>query len=243
MKKILLLLFLILIITCCLSQKKNNRATLITTLSDVKGTPITIEVEKGNQWSHETKFGIMTFSIIPQIAVWIEDNSGNYIDTLYVTKAFGRQKWFMSNNDPYVTFRTSSLPYWMNKRIKAGYRSPTKNNPLADSITSATPKGSFTLKSKIKSDLKEFVVLMELNRAFDVNEFFHDNEIRMTEGFIDGQPSIIYSAKVKLDGKEKSFKMNADGHGGEKGNDAGLYTDLKKITTAMEIIKSATIIF
>ena len=47
----------------------------------------------------------------------------------------------------------------MNKRIKAGLKSPTRNSPLADSETGATPKENFSIKTNIKSDLKKFRIL------------------------------------------------------------------------------------
>ncbi len=220
-----------------------NRETAIDTLSNIDGKKITVTVKRVKDFTHKQKIGILSLTIPPQIAIWLEDKQGNYIDTLFVTKSFGKQKWHFVKYDPDKPLRTSCLPYWMNKRLKAGLAIPTKNNPLTDAITSATPMGSFVLNSRIKKDLTDAVILAEFNKSFDPNEAFHISDTNMTLGKVNGQPSLVYSAQINLTDSGKPVQLTLIGHGGETGDDGTLYTNLAGLTTVLDIVDSITVQF
>ena len=234
-KKIFIPLFFILILLLVCSNK--NKQTVIKTNSKKTGKSITIKITKGDQWGFKQKFGISKLTIIPQIAIWIEDLDENLIDTLYVTKKFAKQKWAFAKYDPDKIMRAQSLPYWLNKYIGSGNMAPTKNNPLEDCVTAATPKGDFTLQSKIDNNISKFVIFSEINSSFDENENYSNNETEYN-----GQPSLIYSAIIDLSDNKKEYKMTIIGHGGEKGSDGNLYNDLSTITNAKDIIKNIIVI-
>jgi hypothetical protein len=221
-------------------SNKSGEKNLIITKENISGRSIEIVFKKGESWSEKIKFGVASFTITPQIAVWIEDKDGKYIDTLYVTRSFGKQRWGLYG-DENKTFRTSSLPYWMNKRLQAGLKSPTKKSPLADSETGATPKADFTIESKIKKEVSEFRILAEVNKSFDVNKNFHVDEKGYTDGVINGQPSVVYQADIDLIKPGSDYSMKLIGRGGENGEDGRLYNDLEKLTTAKNILKSITV--
>jgi len=125
----------------------------------------------------------------PQIAVWTEDLKGNYIETLYVTKATakgifagGRTKDNFKSLDKESADiddgyrRVNALPIWSHKRGKVyedGNYAPTFENPLPDAISGATPLAHFNLNTSV--DYSEtFITKFEINVAFDDNEYYSE---------------------------------------------------------------------
>jgi hypothetical protein len=205
------------------------------------GIPVMLAIERGEEWLSRQKMMVFNLAITPQVAVWIETDEGKYIDTLFVTKAFGKQKFGYVEASPDATVRPSSLPYWMNKRISAGLGAPTKKDPLPDSVTGATPKGDSLIRSKIGGELRKFWVRVELNKSFDGNDAFHGKwdgtDAGYTEPVINGQPSVIYGAMVDLDSPAASYVLKYMGHGGETASDAELYAERNGLTTALEMVE------
>lgn len=207
---------------------------IISTNTSVSGTPIHIDFTRGTAWTHTAKIGIANLKIIPQIAVWVEDTNGNFKQNIYVTRCFGKQDWKFLKGNPDSTYRTSSLPYWMNKMGKVSIAPPTRNNPLPDAVTAATPTGSFMIKSMIDSSIKQGILFCEINSSFDNNETFTKDR---PEPY-NGQPSVVYSGKFDVVQTGTPIKLVYKGHGGEAGKDSTLYSDSKGITTALNIIVS-----
>jgi hypothetical protein len=218
----------------------------ISTQPEKGSVPLILEIKTGDTWVHNQKMMAFNLKIIPQIAVWVEDTEGRYIDTLYVSKAFGRQVWQFVEVDPDVTLRDKSLPVWMNRRLAAGIHPPTKNTPLADTVTGATPKGDFTLTSSVPAGLRQFVIFVEINKSFDGNETFFGtwdgSDAGFTEEVINGQPSVLYSVRVDLDNLEDTLMLVLAGHGGVSGQDGTLYTDTSGLTTALDMIETGRVI-
>ena len=57
-----------------------------------------------------------------------------------------------------------------------GLLMPTRDNPLVDTVTGATPIGCFILNTKIEEGLDEYVLFFEVNKSFDYNEFYSDDK-------------------------------------------------------------------
>lgn len=148
-------------------------------------------------------FGI-PLTIIPQIAIWVEDLHGNYIETLYIAKLSGKSSWRGLPFAKKEVRRPAALPYWSHKRgvlNEDGLYMPTKETPLPDTITGATPKGSFSLKSHVPEELDGFVVLLEINKSFDYNKAYskallEDDSKNHAEKSYSGQPALVYAAKI-----------------------------------------------
>ncbi len=52
------------------------------------GQHIIIDLRKGSQFSHKVPLFLgMSYTVVPQVAIWVEDTQGNYLETLYVTDA------------------------------------------------------------------------------------------------------------------------------------------------------------
>ncbi|GAK54768.1 hypothetical protein U27_01598 [Candidatus Vecturithrix granuli] len=218
-------------------------ANQITTLSESSGAAIHIEVLPGERWTHQGKMLLFKFDVTPQIAVWIEDLHGNYLDTLYVTQKFAKQEWGgVRGQDKDKTFRSSSLPYWNHKRMEQGLASPTKNAPLPDAVTAASPtqKQAFSIVTKANTDLTEIAVLMEVNNSFDENEHY-SNKPKEAAAEYNGQPAVIYRAMVNL-AQPGTYAMQLIGHASWTGETDDLIEDLSTLTSAVCIIEKAVVI-
>lgn len=123
---------------------------------------------------------------------------------------------------------------------------PTKDKPIVDGISGATPRKSFDVKLKTISDLKQFIVKIEVNHSTDFNDCYPKNAKEGDTNYSggkegSGQPSIIYMAEVDLLKGETTFDATLIGHSSPDGSDGEVHTDMSGLTTALEIIKRITI--
>jgi hypothetical protein len=246
MKKIALLAITVLLLclaSACAEDTKDN--ITITTRAETTGTNITLSFEKGERYTQPTKvFGLITMDLTPQIAVWIEDTDGRYVDTLYVTEKAGTQGWMMSKK----IRRPESLPCWSHRRgvvYPDGLYMPTKENPLTDAVTAASPAGNFRLMTRVPKEISRFVIMAEVNNPGDYNEAYlktaDEGSPNYSRGGVSGQPSIVYAATVDLSSKPATVELVPVGHGSPDGADGVLYPDLSGLTTAKDIIKRITV--
>ena len=144
------------------SSKGRIQDSVVLLTSNVDGTGKSIEIEmiKGKAHNH------------PTFAIWLEDTSGKYLQTLFVTKALGQGIYEHGDKSggtwkPGEVRRPAALPYWAHKwNIKNEYGSyvPTPRNKVADAYTGATPAGSFRLSTKPDKVLSGKVKIVEKNR-------------------------------------------------------------------------------
>ncbi|MEM7085217.1 MAG: hypothetical protein AAF489_03495 [Bacteroidota bacterium] len=192
----------------------------------------------------------------PQMAVWVEDTEGNYIETLFVSKATAKGLFFGGRSkENFKTFdtqkeasgdfrRVDALPVWSHKKGKVyadGMFAPPSNDPLPDAITGATITDNFKLLSSIRS-FSKFRLKIEINVAFDDNEFYSEFDFPDDEIFHNGtgqlgQPSIIFDAEIDMNDGKKYYLMELVGHGHQSGQTGDIYTDLSKLTTAKQIVE------
>jgi hypothetical protein len=218
----------------CSKKTDFQDGSVITTNSTCSGRPVRLKLTRGNAWGTEVKFGMMKLKIRPQIAVWIEDAAGNFKQNIYVTHRFATQEWFSIKSHPDSTYRTSSLPYWMNKLLRGSLPLPTKARPLPDAVTAATPDGSFSIESVIDSSITGGSIWCEFNSSFDNNERWPADK-KAKESF-NGQPSLLFKGDFSSSGSNESVVMQYMGHGGDSGADGNLYPNDSGITNAKEII-------
>ncbi len=195
----------------------------------------------------------------PQIAIWLEDESGNYLKSLYVSEATATGTFFGGRDkENFKTFdetkvnpnninyrRVDALPYWSHKRgIKYadGMYAPTKEQPIVDGISGATFSDNFLYRTSFNHKQTKFKLYLEINVAFDDNEYysefdFPDDEIFHSGTGQLGQPSLIYGCDVDLKSRNSYYLMRLLGHGHHSGQNGTLYTDLSTLTTALEIVE------
>lgn len=202
---------------------------------------IEVEVEAGENWLHDYPLFLgLTKKNPPQYAVWIEDTSGNYLSTLFVTYKIATEGWVANKGNR----RPEALPHWCHQRgvvYDDGLMLPTKEIPLTDAITGATPKGNSTIQISPLNLKRPFVIKAEFNQSVDFNVFYpedakpgDDNYSGGSEG--SGQPALIYAITVYPDTKAKELKLI--GHSSPDGSDGNVYYNIEGITTAKAIVKS-----
>ena len=155
----------------------------------------------------------------PQIAVWVEDSDGTYVDTLFVTKKASGNKWIGSPKDG----RPESLPDW----YKAKGQNPAEkiSKDEVDATTSATPKKGIVISKDLELEKgKTYVFKCQANQSFDYNEYY----TKKNSG-VDGQPAVLYAGEMIPDGTEKEIKLEFSG-------------SREKLTTADKIIESIYVV-
>ncbi|MEL7118653.1 MAG: hypothetical protein AAFO07_04410 [Bacteroidota bacterium] len=231
--------------------KANTEKNINSSQYDVLQMPVsngninlTIDLLQGEHYWH------------PQMAVWIEDAQGNYTETLFVTKATAKGIFYGGRSKAnFKEFdgkkggrgdyrRVNALPVWSHKRgvlYEDKMYVPTRANPLPDAITGATFKGNFKLLTAI-DELEKFTLKIELNVAFDDNEYYSEYDFPDDDIFHSGtgqlgQPSIIFEAHIDMVDNKKYYLMEMIGHGHRSGQTGELFTDVSSLTTALDIVE------
>ncbi|WP_372652862.1 hypothetical protein [Draconibacterium sp.] len=205
---------------------------------------VEIQIETGKEWLHDFPLFLgLNKKNPPQYAVWIEDTDGNYLSTVFVTYKIATEGWQANKGNR----RKESLPHWCHQRgivYEDGLLLPTKENPLTDGITGATPKENQDIKISIATIEKPFVVKAEFNHSVDFNGFFPENSRPEDENYSggedgSGQPAVVYAATVypETETTELQFK----GHSSPDGTDGIIYDNPGVLTSAKSIVKKITI--
>jgi hypothetical protein len=181
----------------------------------------------------------------PMMAVWIEDEKGNYIQTLFVNESVARGYFKHADKSSGkwqegALIRPASLPVWAHKRgIKndLGNYMPTRERPVPDAYTSATPSGDFLLISKTDDALPQrFRIMFEINQSWDWNEYWTNNKYPDDEEYkTSSQPSVVYAVDIDLDNAKENYQLTAIGHGHYSGKTGEINKNLESMTTALEI--------
>lgn len=199
---------------------------------------ISVELKQGKNFGH------------PLFAVWLEDSSGNYLQTLYVSESMGSstfdgvikkgRKWL-----PGIVRRPEALPHWSHQRgiiASDGLMAPLGQAPDLDGVSGATPTKSFELQTSYNlKNSDKYILKLELNQSFDWNQFYSKNAhpedpIYSGPGNV-GQPALVYSSTIdisKINGKKYYF-MDLLGHSHFSGQNDKIYDDLDSLTTALYI--------
>lgn len=207
---------------------------------------ILVCIEQGREWLHDFPvfLGIKKKNP-PQIAVWVEDMQGKYLSTVYVSHKAAAQDWQMAKGNR----RKEALPHWCHCRgikYKDGLYLPTRDKPLADGISGATPRGSFGIKLNPAKALKQFVVKIEINHSADFNGYYpssaKEDDAHYSGGKEgSGQPAVIYKAEVDLSEGQTVFEAGLIGHSSPDGSTGEIYPDISGLTTALHIVKRITL--
>lgn len=251
MKKKVTYLLVITFIFTLLGIGNAQKKTIITTREDIGGREVEVKIKTGEHWFHKLQvIPFLPFIKVknsPQIAVWIEDSQGKYLETLYVTKRVAKQDWRKAPGDPTdkeEIRRKSALPYWGHKRgvkYKDGAYLPTTEKPLPDAVTSATPEQSFKLISSMDQKIDKFIVKVEINNSADFNQYYPESAVPGDDNYSggkwgSGQPALIYAAEVDIKKSKEIYPLKIIGHSSPDGETGKLYTDTSQITTAKNIV-------
>jgi hypothetical protein len=241
MNRIIIFLLAGLTAACSAGAIKKQRVTaeqrtIIKTNIDGKGPEISLELFKGESFYY------------PLMAAWIEDESGKYIQTLYVpvTVATGVFKYGKQEKNRWISSpkrAPQTLPYWSHKRgviASDGLYIPEPGNPVPDAYSGATPTQSFVLNAKADKELPEvFRVLFEINQNWDWNEYWTNDKFPDDENYkMSCQPALVYETVIDTRKQEQDYSMKPIGHSHYSGKTGELFSDLNTLTTALHIADS-----
>lgn len=180
-----------------------------------------------------------------QIAIWMIDSRGTFVDTIYVTRKVAKKG--MGNRGGELDSRIggsrlSVLPVWAHQRGEdygKGNFYPTKERPLPDAITSATPKtGEFIWRWSPGKNLKEgkYTYYVEVNKSFDDNEYHNYSWYR-------GQPSVVWEGEIPVGSNSSRSTAKIIGHGHVAGTNGDINPDLTTLTTSLNLIEKVDVLF
>lgn len=226
--------FWIFICVCCFNSCEKEELIYI-------NGDIELKIETGEYWLHDFPlfFGFNKKNA-PQFAIWIEDTRGNYLSTVFVTYKTATEGWQANKGNR----RKESLPHWSYQRgviYEDGLLLPTKDQPLTDGITGATPKEDKTILVRPISLQKPFVIKAEFNHSVDFNDFFPENALEGADNYSggkegSGQPAIVYATTIYPETSKSELEMI--GYSSPDGSSGTLETNFEVLTSATSIVSS-----
>ena len=205
---------------------------------------IRINIETGDSWLHDFPLFLgISKKNPPQFAVWLEDTSGNYLSTIFVTSKIATEGWIANKGNR----RKEALPHWCHKQGEVyddGLLLPTKENPLPDGITGATPKVDKEIQIGMKDFTEPVIIKAEFNHSIDFNDYFPENAVKGRDNYSggkmgSGQPAVVYADTIYPDQQRTFLKLI--GRSSADGSDGMIYSDLEKLTTAKSIVKQISV--
>lgn len=203
------------------------------------GTELELKFEKGKEHNH------------PVFAIWLADEQGKFIQTLYVSKSIATGFFEHGNNktgkwQPGEIQRPATLPYWAHQRgilNEYGTYMPTPRQPEVDAYTGATPQTSFVFYLKTEKKLEgKYKIMLELNQSWDWNEWWYNDKFPNDKEYkTSSQPALVYSVDIDTNAPDKPTVMKPIGHSHYAGKDGSLTPDLSTLTTAMKIARQISV--
>lgn len=196
-------------------------------------------VKQAAAGSQEITFRLLVSKGKCQLAVWLTDDSGGFVDTVYVTRKIAQKG--LGNRRGRLDAklggaRRSSLPVWAYGRgvdYGDGNFYPPEDKPLPDAVTSATPKaGEFvwTWRPRKRLEPGKYFYYVEVNKSFDKNEQHRYSWYR-------GQPSVVWQGVLQVGDDISEGSAVIIGHGHVAGDDGKIDPDLSTLTTALRLIE------
>ena len=203
------------------------------------GTTISLVFEKGKEHNH------------PLYAIWLADENGKFIETLYISQTIGKGVFPRANRKTGSWMageiqRPATLPYWAHQRgiiNDNGTYMPTPRQPEVDGVTGATPQSSFKMNLKTSKPLTgKYLLMLELNQSWDWNEYWTNNKFPDDKEYkTSSQPALVYQVSFDTNNLLNVYEMKPVGHSHYSGKDGNLTTDLSSMTTALKIAKKISV--
>jgi len=188
------------------------------------GPRFVIELEPGPHYSKDMKVMWYRYTVWPQLAVWLETPDGTFVDTIYVTELAVTGRYQAAPK----TGRPEALPVWSHLKSTG-----------ADAVSSPTTVGGTvrygnSLAARLPAG--DYIVKLETNRSYDWNASY----TKKNAG-VNGQPSVVYKAGLKLGGDRREAVFQPYGTGSVDGSSGDVQEGLDGIDTALELFGSMSI--
>ncbi len=187
----------------------------------------------------------------PSFVLWAETLEGFFIQTLFISRAVGTSVYEHGDPssghwEPGEIRRPASLPYWSHRRgilASDGLYIPSRQNPVADAYTGATPPGDFKIHARFdKNPPVRFRLYFEINQTWDWNEYWTNDKYPHNKEYKTScQPALVYMCEVDMVNPQAVYPMNVIGHSHYAGETGELFPDLSTMTTALNIVASLSV--
>ncbi len=207
---------------------------------------IRVDVEPGEHWIHD--FPLFLFIKLknpPQMAFWVESIEGDYLSTLYVTDKISREGWKANSGNR----RIEALPVWSHSRgvvYDDGIMLPTKDEPIPDDVSGATPESSFSFPVTEAGLPEQYWIYGEINHSTDFNTHYPEDALEGDPGYSggkmgSGQPALVYRVFIDTASETREYFLELEGHSSSDGSNGEVSPDLSGITTARSIVDSISV--
>jgi hypothetical protein len=212
-----------------------NREEIVGQTSN-QGVRVEVEIEEGSAYLHRLKvLPLIRVQSPPQVAIWLETESGEFLETLYVTSRAGTNSWRSAPLDSTPAEeirRPEALPVW-------SHRAKTAGEP--DAMSSATPDSSYTVRSRLPANIDGVCIRLEVNHSTDFNDAFPRDVPPGAPGYSggswgSGQPSLIYGASLDAEEQSHTRELELLGHGSPAGEDGMIHREISGLTSALQIL-------
>lgn len=233
------------------------------TVAPGPGGKLAVSVKAGEEWIHEFKVAMFIgIETEPQMAFWLEDESGKFVTTIYVTHRTATKDWrgAFGKKDSKIE-RPYALPVWKKSHVGMGIApmsscaachnrhrdgfEPPDVDPELDAVSGATPPWDFTREWAVPENLRPgtYVVRAEINQSKDNNDAYPQDAAEDDPNYNggemgSGQPSLVFEGTLEIGGEPASVRLEPVGHGHPAGLDGSVDADLSSMTTALGIVES-----
>ncbi|MBQ7752934.1 MAG: hypothetical protein IJR80_04675, partial [Treponema sp.] len=146
--------------------------------------------------------------------------------------------WYGASKDGSASDKESASPATASAPSGSKASPATPSAPLSrelDAVTGATPKSALTLSAQIEDG--DCIIKAEFNNSFDYNDFY----TKKNSG-VNGQPSVVYTAKIPADlAAGQEITLEFEGTGSLSGENGEINKRAENLTTAKKIVKSVTV--
>lgn len=187
----------------------------------------------------------------PSMAIWVEDTSGNFLQTLYISQSIAKGVFRHGDSSegiwkPGEIQRPASLPRWAHQRgiqNEYGTYMPTPALQVPDAYTGPTPGISFILNTRLDQPAEGPIkIFLEINQTWDWNWYWTNNKFPDDKEYISScQPAIVYEVLVDPSLTGKEYRMLVIGRSHHSGATGELFTDLETLTSSLHIAKDITV--
>lgn len=184
----------------------------------------TLTIKPGDEYSYIKWYGPFPTKKKPLIAVWLEDEEGQILRTLYITNKAAENKWMGK-----ATERPESLPVYLHRMALSDLMESTDAISAASRGKEPEPR---SFSDDIPADTAR--IMAEVNISYDYNDSYTKEKTG-----VNGQPSLIYQAEWSAD--SQSIHLLPAGTGSVDGRDGDMKTDLSDLTSALGLLEDISL--